>query len=439
MGKRCRAGATEGGAGGQAPGPRRGRPPCHSKRCRAGATEGGAGGQTQGPCRGLPATASNAELAQQQEELATENIKAAIEARQIGNANLSQHHFLRALSHGASKSDPRLHDLLEWLFHENVRSKVSAATISGDLFEVEAEISLAQKCKYPDDQHLNSLIDLRKPLLKKLISDLACAPDGGALDQPSATIFCDRIEQLGVELTRDLSLLTEGDFVGIPPIKVRRVLPLLLKMGERATSKSEAAYSQFMATCPVTAEVAKPVWAEDSYTGTFDNGQPLRGPSPVDMWSDPNPPAAVARLEWEKVRDSLHNTGKSLGGPKGSIGNLVYRASLALNLMHHQYTGKSDLFVLGGQGRLLVERTLGVFLHGQDLGGREFSIEKKIKMMEGQNLACKEMVAACHKVRWYGNRTDPDETDDLTPEDKPDVIKNAFIVAQALLLKVRKV
>ena len=139
------------------------------------------------------------------------------------------------------------------------------------------------------------------------------------------------------------------------------------------------------------------------------------------------------------VRDCLRNTGKSQGGPKGSIGNLVYRASLALNLMHHQYTGKSDLFVLGGQGRLLVERTLGVFLHGQDLGGREFSIEKKIKIMEGQNLACKEMVAACHKVRWYGNRTDPDETDDLTPEDKPDVIKNAFIVAQALLLKVRKV
>jgi hypothetical protein len=391
---------------------------------------------------GLPATATDAELEQRKAELeakrkaqlATEEINAAIKARQIGNSTLSQDHFLRALSHGASKSDPRLNDLPQWLFHENVRSKVSAATISGDLFEVEVEISLAQKCKYPDDQHLNRLIDLRKPLLQKFISDLACAPDGGALDQPSATIFCDRIEQLGVELTRDLSLLTEGDFVGIPPIKVRRVLPLLLKMGERATSKSEAAYSQFMATCPVTAEVAKPVWAEDSYTGTFDNGQPLRGPSPVDMWSDPNPPAAVSRLDWEKVRDSLHNTGKSLGGPRGSIGNLCFRASLALNLMQHRY--KSDLFVLGGQGRLLVERTLGVFLHGH-LGGRE-TIADKIKMMEGQNLAS-TLVDACDKLRNYGNRTDHDNTDDLTPEDKPDVIKNAFIVAEALLLKVRKV
>ena len=178
------------------------------------------------------------------------------------------------------------------------------------------------------------------------------------------------------------------------------------------------------------------MWAEDSYTGTFDNGQPLRGPSPVDMWSDPNPPAAVSRLDWEKVRDSLHNTGKSLGGPRGSIGNLCYRASLSLNLMQHRYM--SDLFVLGGQGRLLEERTLGVFLHGQDLGGRE-KIADKIKMMEGQNLASKQMVDACHKLRQYGNRTDHDDTDDLTPEDKPDVIKNAFIVAEALLLKVRKV
>ncbi len=121
------------------------------------------------------------------------------------------------------------------MVHQNDRSEVSAATSSGDLFEVEAGISLALKCKYPDDQHLNRLIDLRKPLLQKFIFDLACAPDGGALDQPSATIFCDRIEQLGVKSTGDLSLLTEGDFPGIPPIKVRRVLPHLLKMGLRGT------------------------------------------------------------------------------------------------------------------------------------------------------------------------------------------------------------
>jgi hypothetical protein len=106
----------------------------------------------------------------------------AIEARQIGDANLSQDHFLRALSHGASKSDPRLKDLTQWLFHEKVRSEVSAAASSGDLFEVEAGISNELKCKYPDDdQRLNRLIDLRKPLLQKFIFDLACTPDGGGI------------------------------------------------------------------------------------------------------------------------------------------------------------------------------------------------------------------------------------------------------------------
>jgi hypothetical protein len=183
-------------------------------------------------------------------------------------------------------------------------------------------------------------------------------------------------------------------------------------MGERSTSMSEAAYSRFMTSCPVTAKVEKAVWSEDSYTGTFDNGQPLRGPSPVDMWSDPNPPpAAVAPHDWEAVRDGLHRKGKSLGGPKGSVGNLVFRASLALNLMQHRY--KSDLFVVGGQGRL--------------------------KLMEDGHCTSKEVVAACHKLRQYGNKTDHDEEDDLTPEEKPDVIKNVFIVAKALLNKVNPV
>ena len=39
-------------------------------------------------------------------------------------------------------------------------------------------------------------------------------------------------------------------------------------------------------------------------------------------------------------------------------------------------------------------------------------------------------------MRQYGNRTDHDEVDDLTPEEKPVVIKNVFIVAKALLNKV---
>ena len=153
-------------------------------------------------------------------------------------------------------------------------------------------------------------------------------------------------EQLGLESTGDLSYLTEGDFIPIPPIRVKRVLPLLLKMGERSASMSEAACSRFITSCPVRAEVEKAVWSEDSYTGTFDNGHPQ---------------------DWESVRDGLHRKGKSLGGPKGSVGNLVFvlRASLALNLMQHRY--KSHLIVVGGQGRLFVERALGVFIPAADL------------------------------------------------------------------------
>ena len=73
--------------------------------------------------------------------------------------------------------------------------------------------------------------------------------------------------------------------------------------------------------------------AQDSYTGTFDNGHPLKGPSLVNMWSDPNPPpAAVTPHDWEAVRDELYRKGKSLGGPKGSVGNLVFRASMTMHL-----------------------------------------------------------------------------------------------------------
>ncbi len=92
-----------------------------------------------------------------------------------------------------SWADPLLKDLVQWLFHENVRSKVSAATDSDDLFEVEAGISLAVKCKYPDESHLDSLIALRKPLLQKFVLKMVCAPDGGVLDQHSSTTFLESV------------------------------------------------------------------------------------------------------------------------------------------------------------------------------------------------------------------------------------------------------
>jgi len=210
-------------------------------------------------------------------------------------------------------------------------------------------------------------------------------------------------------------------------------------MGERAASMSEDAYSRFVTTCPVTMKVEKEVWSEDSNAGTFDNGQPLRGPSPVDMWSNRYPPAAVDPHDWEAVRNGLHSMGKRLGGPKESVGNLAFRASLALNLMQHRY--KSDLFVVGSQGRLFVERALSVFIPAATLTAATASrnhlqIKDKIKLMENGHHASHDVVVACDKLRQYGNRTDHDEMEDLTQGEKPDVIKNVFIFAGALLNKV---
>jgi hypothetical protein len=107
--------------------------------------------------------------------------------------------------------------------------------------------------------------------------------------------------------------------------------------------------------------------------------------------------------------------------------------------MQHRY--KSDLFVVGGQGRLFVERALGVFIPAAALAAAAASrmhlqITDKIKVLDDGHYASEEVVAACHKLRQSGNRTDHDEVDDLKPEEKPDVIKNVFIVAKALLKKV---
>jgi hypothetical protein len=212
---------------------------------------------------------------------------------------------------------------------------------------------------------------------------------------------------------------------------------------ELGVAESDSEYTQFTANCPVTADVEKSVWTDDACTGTFDNGQPLRFPSLVDMWSDPNPPT-VLKDDWERVRDELHIKGKRLGGPTGSVGYLVYRASLALNLMQHRYT--TDLFVLGGQCRLFLERTLGVFLPRRILRrilhGQKLDLKEQIWIMDqlGQkNLVNKEMVAACQKLREYGNWTVHDDRKELTLKDKPEVIKNVFIVAKQLILEIATV
>ena len=385
---------------------------------------------------------------------AADAVASAVDEKRKGNVGLSQNYFFKALSFGASTSDSfSMGEVQQWLFYSSVHSEVSAALASDDLFAVEAGVLLAARSKYPDAStdaaHSTSMVRLisrRQPLLKRFVSDLLCAPDGGGMDPASAAVFSARLDALGVESPGDLSLLVEGDFPGFPPIRVRKVLPILLRVGERAVSTSETAYSNFMASCPVTAEITKSMWAEDLYTGTVENGLPLRGPSNVDMWSDLNPPSEVSRPEWEAVRDGLHSKGKSLGGKIGSVGSLVYRSSLALNLMQHRY--KTDLFVIGGQGRLFVERAAAVLIPPAAMAAAEaeakrakpdhkgLQISQILKVMKDGKHAAKEVVDACYTLLNYGNRTDHDSMPDLKPDEKPLVIKNVVVVAKALLAKV---
>ena len=98
------------------------------------------------------------------------------------------------------------------------------------------------------------------------------------------------------------------------------------------------------------------------------------------------------------MRDGLNEKCKSLGGAKASDGNLVYHDYLALNLMQHRY--KSDLFVEGGQGRLFVERVLGVFIPtaladaAAAASRRHLEIAGKIKVLDDGHYVSKEVVAA---------------------------------------------
>jgi len=165
---------------------------------------------------------------------------------------------------------------------------------------------------------------------------------------------------------------------------------------------------------------------------------PSKGPSTEDMWSDPYPPTFHPD-DWYEVRDGLHKKGlflKSLGGNAQHVGEKTYRASLALNLMQEDY--KTRLSTVGNQSGLLLERALGVFLNNQEDYKEDDTPNNKIKLMQKQNLESHEVVAACHKLREYRNRADHDHLQDLSPFEKPDILQNAFIVAQALLRRVEQ-
>ena len=92
----------------------------------------------------------------------------------------------------------------------------------------------------------------------------------------------------------------------------------------------------------------------------------LKGTSEVNMHADANPPTRFTMKQWSKVRDKLQAQGFVMinGVQARNLANrlhtnhMAYRLSLGMNMMQEFYS--QSLFVVGGIGRLTVERYLSL-------------------------------------------------------------------------------
>ena len=359
----------------------------------------------------------------------------------LQDASLSNTHLPDAIK----TRIPALSDRLTKL---RVHAKI-LSTNTNDVLEHEAVLAIAAKFKILPEhkQALTSFKAHHKILVTSTLNSLLVSSTGGDLEDDEDLVedFKTRLTSYSVRKLAGCTDMLETDFAGLPPGDVRRVLKCFHNIGKEAVAKALAAVTHFEAESTVSISRVREAWEDDDVliTGTFDEGKPLSGPSPVNMWSDPNPPSSVTSEEWESTRNALYAKGKEGSDPsaKGSAENLTYRAALSLNLMQHRY--KTDLFVVGGQGRLLVERALGilvpksVFDAAQEVSGKEyFTTADKLKVYGKQSGSNKDVKDAMYELNTFGNRTDHDEMPDLKPEEKPDVIKYALIVAKAVLAKL---
>jgi surface protein len=338
---------------------------------------------------------------------------------------------------------PHLSDRLTKL---HLKDRIEALMTSPCVLEVEAVLAVAAKFQ-PLNEHKSLLSDLKKHhkgLVKAELRKLLVSPTAGDLEDEEVVclVFEQKLTAYPVRKLASCIGMIEADFAGLPPGDVRCVLKCLKSLGAEAAARSEAAVAEFATEMTVSAVRVR---NEDAHvTGAFENGMPLTVPSPVDMWSDAYPPPpSVSKQQWHLTRDKLYAKGKAGGqSKKGSEQNLTYRISLSLNLMQHRY--KTDLFALGGQGRLLAVRALGVLVPKSAFDQELAALEKERRSLElsekigiysalGGDVA---VVAAMHALRKHGNRTFHDETNDLEPKDKPAIIESALIVAQAVLAKV---
>ena len=95
---------------------------------------------------------------------------------------------------------------------------------------------------------------------------------------------------------------------------------------------------------------------------------PLKGPSLVDMWKDPNPPR-VPQVDWKDARDRLYF---SWDERKEMV--------KAMNIAQEAYCTMKD--TTGNKGRQFAEM-VAAYLNGESLtGGKFISLNDRIKSLK---------------------------------------------------------
>jgi hypothetical protein len=85
---------------------------------------------------------------------------------------------------------------------------------------------------------------------------------------------------------------------------------------------------------------------------------------------------------------------------------------------------------------ILVSRT--VFDAAHEASGKKYFATNDNIIVYGDQPGCVEVVkAAMWKLNVFGNRCDHDELDDIRPREKPEIINNSLVVANAVWTKVR--
>mmetsp|Transcript_26004 Transcript_26004/g.57567 ORF Transcript_26004/g.57567 Transcript_26004/m.57567 type:complete len:416 (+) Transcript_26004:428-1675(+) len=221
----------------------------------------------------------------------------------------------------------------------------------------------------------------------------------------------------GIQQVADLLLLSEEDVTGtgVPRIHARRGLASLRKVAEDAAKGRSSAE----------------LGARGDLGGLSED---LGAPSTTDMQTSAHPPS-VTQEDWTAARDALWERGRAFKGKqfKGTPEQAPFRVALAMNQIQELY--HVSLSTVGGQGRLLVERALVMFLGCEPdpvLRPRP-TIDDRIFQYGALGSTSKAVVGALHALRMFGNRTDHDSMDDLLPREKPAIVAAAYCVAQAVL------